>query len=245
MPLTSIAERRDSVEWLQQMYIPFAASCESDQMCEDQGWSVLQYAVLAAVGHRDLAAEKANALPGAVFESAGAMAILRATLYGTLQRGQMLTSHCDWSMSKSTRRANQPSQRRSMSLASAKRHAPSISSTPTQVVILVWNVLVGSCLPLGRAKLWRAVKWEVANGPMNAPPAILIGVLPLHLRDPNQPTRRNSTRVVRPVRQRSARANPIGVQDRCLRHSSASLDPTLGAAPKLLGVLAGVPNAAV
>lgn len=71
MPLTSIAERRDSVEWLQQMYIPFAASCESDQMCEDQGWSVLQYAVLSAVGHRDLAAEKAKALPGAVFDSAG------------------------------------------------------------------------------------------------------------------------------------------------------------------------------
>ena len=46
-------------------------SCEKSQMCEDQGWSVLQYAVLAAVGHRDLAAQKAKALPSAVFESAG------------------------------------------------------------------------------------------------------------------------------------------------------------------------------
>ncbi len=71
MPLTSIAERRDSVEWLQQMYIPFAASCEKDQVCTDQGWSVLQLSVLAAVGHRDLAAKKANALPSAVFKSAG------------------------------------------------------------------------------------------------------------------------------------------------------------------------------
>ena len=157
----------------------------------------------------------------------------------------MLTNHYDWNMSRSMRRANQPNQRRSMSLASAKRHASSTSSTPTQVATLVWNVLVGSCLPLGRARLRRAVKWEVANGPMNAHPAILIGVPPLHLRDPNQPTRRNSTRVVHPVRQRCARANPIGVQDRCLRHSFASLDPTLGAAPKLLGVLAGVPDAAV
>ena len=175
----------------------------------------------------------------------GAMAIPRAILYGTLQRGQMLTSHYDWNMSRSTRRANQPSQRRSMSLASAKRLAPSTSSKPTQVATLVWNVLVGLCLPLARAKLQRAVKWEVANGPMNAHPAILIGVPPLHLRDPNQPTRRNSTRVVHPVRQRCARANPIGVQDRCLRHSSASLDQTSGAVPKLHGVLVGVPNAAV
>ena len=71
MPLTSISERRDTVEWLQQMYIPFAASCDKDQICEDQGWSVSVYAVLAAVGHRDLAAEKANALPSAVFKTAG------------------------------------------------------------------------------------------------------------------------------------------------------------------------------
>lgn len=71
MPLTSIAERRDSVQWLQQMYFQYAESCDASQMCEDQGWSVLQYAVLAAVGHRDLAAEKAGALPPAVFQSAG------------------------------------------------------------------------------------------------------------------------------------------------------------------------------
>lgn len=38
MPLTSIAERRDTVEWLDQMYFQYAASCESDHMCEDQGW---------------------------------------------------------------------------------------------------------------------------------------------------------------------------------------------------------------
>ena len=156
----------------------------------------------------------------------------------------MLTSHCDWSMSRSTRRANQQSLRQSISLASAKRHARLINSTQTQVGTLAWNVLAGSCLPLGRAKLQHAVKWGVANG-MNAPPAILIGVLPLLLRNPNQPTRRNSTRLVRPVRQKCAKANPTDAQDHCLRHSFASLDPILGGAPKLPGVLTGAPNAAV
>ena len=157
----------------------------------------------------------------------------------------MSTSHCDWSMSRSTRRANQQSLRRSMSLASAKRLARSISLTPMQVATLVWNALVGSCLPLGRVKLRHAVKWEVANGHMNAPPAILIGVLPLPLRNPSQSMRRNLTRLVRPVRQKYAKANPTDVQDHCLRHSFAHLDPILGDVPKLRGVLADVPNVAV
>jgi len=71
MPLTSVSERRDSVKWAQQMYPPFAASCKADRNCKEQGWSVLQYAMLAVVGHRDLAAEEVNKLPASVFESAG------------------------------------------------------------------------------------------------------------------------------------------------------------------------------
>lgn len=71
MPLTSVAERRDAVKWAQQMYLPFADSCESDRNCREQGWSVLQYAMLSTVGHRDLALKKAKLLPASVFESAG------------------------------------------------------------------------------------------------------------------------------------------------------------------------------
>ena len=39
--------------------------------CITQGWSVLQLATLATVGHADLAVEKAQELPDEVFESAG------------------------------------------------------------------------------------------------------------------------------------------------------------------------------
>lgn len=53
------------------MYPPFAESCEASKICGEQGWSVLQYAMPAVVDHRELALQKANALPSTVFESAG------------------------------------------------------------------------------------------------------------------------------------------------------------------------------
>ena len=71
MPLTSISERRDNIDWLRQVYFPFSESCERDFTCTDQGWSILQFAVLAAVGHRELAAKRAMDLPKDVFDSAG------------------------------------------------------------------------------------------------------------------------------------------------------------------------------
>ena len=71
MPLTSISERRDTVSWLEQVYAPYAESCERDASCRSQGWSILQYAILACVGHRELAAQKAIDLPPEVFNSAG------------------------------------------------------------------------------------------------------------------------------------------------------------------------------
>ncbi len=71
MPLTSICERRDNIDWLRQVYFPFSESCESDLTCTDQGWSILQFSVLAAVGHRSLAAKRAIDLPREVFDSAG------------------------------------------------------------------------------------------------------------------------------------------------------------------------------
>lgn len=72
LPLTPVAERRDSPEWARELFEPFAASCDSNfQDCRDQGWSVLVLAMLATVGHRDEAIRKALELPAEVFTSAG------------------------------------------------------------------------------------------------------------------------------------------------------------------------------
>lgn len=71
LPITAIAEQRDDPTWLREMYKPFADACNADDICEEQGWSVLQLGVMATVGHIDLAMDRAKALPADVFESAG------------------------------------------------------------------------------------------------------------------------------------------------------------------------------
>jgi len=71
LPLTPISERRDTDQWLRQLYPTFVDSCVSDALCENEGWSVLLYAVLAELGHQDLALENALALSNDVFDSAG------------------------------------------------------------------------------------------------------------------------------------------------------------------------------
>ena len=71
LPLTPISERRDTDQWLRVLYPSFAESCETNPACNDEGWSVLLYAVLASLGHAELALEKALLLPEDVFTSAG------------------------------------------------------------------------------------------------------------------------------------------------------------------------------
>jgi len=71
LPLTPISEIRDDEEWAKEMYEPFSKSCYKDIVCQEQGWSILQLAILATVGHRDAAIERTRALPSKVFESAG------------------------------------------------------------------------------------------------------------------------------------------------------------------------------
>lgn len=71
LPLTPVSERRDSDQWIRQLYPSFVESCQSDLVCEREGWSVLLYAVLAELGHQELALDKALALPDDVFDSAG------------------------------------------------------------------------------------------------------------------------------------------------------------------------------
>ena len=71
LPLTPVSEHRDTVPWAKGMYHIFAGSCSSDPNCEVNGWSILQLAMLARVGHQELAAELSQKLSSDVFESAG------------------------------------------------------------------------------------------------------------------------------------------------------------------------------
>lgn len=58
LPLTAVSEDRDTVSWVKEIYQSFASSCEADKGCTETGWSVLQIAMLATVGHQKLAMEK-------------------------------------------------------------------------------------------------------------------------------------------------------------------------------------------
>lgn len=71
LPLTPVAEHRDTIDWSKGMYHIFASSCSDDPGCAENGWSILQLAMLARVGHQKLAAELTLELPSEVFESAG------------------------------------------------------------------------------------------------------------------------------------------------------------------------------
>jgi Glycosyl hydrolase family 81 C-terminal domain len=71
LPLTPISEFRDTVEWGAEMYPTFADSCMQSPSCEKDGWSILQYAVLATLGHDTTAANSTLNLKAPVFESSG------------------------------------------------------------------------------------------------------------------------------------------------------------------------------
>jgi len=71
LPLTPIAEKRDNYTWVQTLYPKFEQSCKSNRDCEAQGWSVLGQAILATIGHKNLALEKALTTPAKAFETAG------------------------------------------------------------------------------------------------------------------------------------------------------------------------------
>lgn len=71
LPITPIAEQRDGVEWLSEMYPSYAKTCSANKDCEENGWSVLQLASLATIGYMKKAADGAEALAPSVFASAG------------------------------------------------------------------------------------------------------------------------------------------------------------------------------
>jgi len=71
LPITPISERRDSDQWLRQLYQSFEESCASEDNCINEGWAVLLYCVLAELGHPKMAMQKALDMPEDAFVSAG------------------------------------------------------------------------------------------------------------------------------------------------------------------------------
>jgi len=71
LPLTPVGERRDKIEWAKELYPSFAKSCHSSSNCDAQGWGILQYAILATIGHPKKAIQYAEKLPKEVFETPG------------------------------------------------------------------------------------------------------------------------------------------------------------------------------
>lgn len=71
LPLTSVGESRDSIEWVKAMYPTFSESCQADILCSRSGWGVLEAAMLATAGQQESAARKALALPPDAFLDAG------------------------------------------------------------------------------------------------------------------------------------------------------------------------------
>lgn len=69
VPLTPIAEVRDQLDWAYEAFPAFAKECETE--CVRNGWSNGELALLATVGHPDLAIEQAMSLPKSVFETPG------------------------------------------------------------------------------------------------------------------------------------------------------------------------------
>lgn len=71
LPITPISEYRDTVSWTKEMYRIFASTCSSDPECTNDGWSVIQLALLSVVGHQQESSDMAMELPAEVFESSG------------------------------------------------------------------------------------------------------------------------------------------------------------------------------
>ena len=71
LPLTPISERRDDIDWAKQLYPSYAESCSTATDCDMEGWGILQHAILAEVGHPELAIKYAEGLPDEAFTSAG------------------------------------------------------------------------------------------------------------------------------------------------------------------------------
>jgi len=71
LPITPVSEAVYDADWVQEFYPSLARSCEADDMCTDQGWSILQYTSQSVLGQRQEALESTLKLPDRAFTSAG------------------------------------------------------------------------------------------------------------------------------------------------------------------------------
>lgn len=71
LPITPISEAVYDVDWVQEFYPSLAKSCEADDRCAEQGWSILQYTSESVLGQRQKALENSLKLTDRSFTSAG------------------------------------------------------------------------------------------------------------------------------------------------------------------------------
>lgn len=71
LPVTPISEAVYDVDWVQELYPSLAKSCEADERCTEQGWSILQYTSESVLGQRQKALENTLKLTDRAFTSAG------------------------------------------------------------------------------------------------------------------------------------------------------------------------------
>ena len=71
LPLTPIAEYRDDLDWMNEMYYPLSQACYFSIECSTSGWAILQLAVLATVGYPEVAIPRVENLSRDAFLTAG------------------------------------------------------------------------------------------------------------------------------------------------------------------------------
>lgn len=72
IPITNAAEARDNVPWVEEMVVPYNASCvTSPEMCLLDGWSIPVIAAQATLGDWQGAWQAAEAVPAEAFVSSG------------------------------------------------------------------------------------------------------------------------------------------------------------------------------
>jgi hypothetical protein len=71
LPLTVASELRDDPKWVAEMLPVFKASCDSNPICESEGWSILIYTCQATLGQWKEAWTNMNAINDTVFDHAG------------------------------------------------------------------------------------------------------------------------------------------------------------------------------
>jgi hypothetical protein len=71
LPLTPIAEYRDDLSWINEMYYPLSQACYFSVECSTSGWAILQLAVLATVGYPEVALPRVQELNRDAFLTAG------------------------------------------------------------------------------------------------------------------------------------------------------------------------------